>query len=59
MEKLIDGLITIIMVSIVLGCYPQLRSFAINEAKQAMKVGKPTPAFFPSDYDVMKSVKRY
>ncbi len=59
MEKLIDGLITIVMLSIVLGCYPQLRSFAISEAKQAMKVGKPTPAFFPSGYDVMRNVKRY
>lgn len=58
-KDIVNGIITIILIALACGHYGKLRDFAISEARQAMKVGKLTPAFFPKNYDVMKDVKRY
>ena len=57
MEKLIDGLITVVVISIVTGQYPKLRDFAIHEAQNAMMIGKSSPIFFSKGYEV-KSIDK-
>jgi hypothetical protein len=52
--KLIEGLLAIILISIAVGKYDALHSFARQEAARSLR-GWSTHAFFPADYRKLMS----